>query len=286
MAYQNPQTLKEALSLLQQPTEKARPLAGGTDLLVRCRKGFMPHPERFVDLKAIQAMKGIAQKDGTIQIGALTLMEEIAHEPVIIKKAPALAEAAGRVACPQIRNRATVGGNLSNASPAADLAIPLILYDAVLELAHLGPEGVETREVPIESFFKGPGETDLAQGELLTRIRFQPLPEGGYSAWNKFGTRPAMEIAVASVGVALVMDQGNVGHVRIGYGSVAPVPLRGRGAEKCLKGQPLSDAAINASVEAAREEISPISDVRASAEYRREVIGVMLRRLLEGEKHA
>jgi CO/xanthine dehydrogenase FAD-binding subunit len=271
LSYQRPQTLKEALTLLSNSPPNARPFAGGTDLLVRCDKGLMERPEVIVDLKKIDALHGITRENGTVCIGALATMTEIASDPALKKAAPALTEAAGRVACPQIRNRATVGGNLSNASPAADLAIPLIVFDAVLEIARLGNDGVETRELPITDFFKGPGATALAPEELLTQIRFAPQPQDGYSAWNKFGTRPAMEIAVCS---------------RIGYGSVAPVPLRGEGGEGCLVGETLCKEVIDRCVAAAREEISPITDVRASDGYRREVTGVMLRRLLEGGKGA
>ncbi|MHC4943979.1 MAG: FAD binding domain-containing protein [Planctomycetota bacterium] len=286
LSYQRPQTLKEALTLLSNSPPNARPFAGGTDLLVRCDKGLMERPEVIVDLKKIDALHGITRENGTVCIGALATMTEIASDPALKKAAPALTEAAGRVACPQIRNRATVGGNLSNASPAADLAIPLIVFDAVLEIARLGNDGVETRELPITDFFKGPGATALAPEELLTQIRFAPQPQDGYSAWNKFGTRPAMEIAVCSVGVALTLDKDTVSHARIGYGSVAPVPLRGEGGEGCLVGETLCKEVIDRCVAAAREEISPITDVRASDGYRREVTGVMLRRLLEGGKGA
>ena len=192
-----------------------------------------------------------------------------------------LAQAAGRVACPQVRNRATVGGNLCNASPAADTAVPLILLDAMLDLASFRDGALTVRHVPIADFFRGPGSTVLAPGEILTCIRFKPLSNGVFEAWDKFGTRPAMEIAVASVGVVLAFEEKTVAHARLGYGSVAPVPSRGRKGEAELVGHTLSAGVIEKCVAAAREEIAPITDVRAGTAYRREVVGVMLGRMLE-----
>ncbi|GAG43142.1 unnamed protein product, partial [marine sediment metagenome] len=204
-------------------------------------------------------------------------MSEIACDPIIRDAAPVLAEAAGRIACPQVRNRATVGGNLCNASPAADTAVPLILLDAVLDLASFREGAVTVREEPITDFFRGPGSTILTPGEILTHIRFKPVgdtvrPRGlksaarselepksaarsgqgldsatcpsVFAAWDKFGTRPAMEIAVASVGVVLGFEKRTVAHARLGYGSVAPVPWRGRKAEAELVGRELCAGVI------------------------------------------
>lgn len=276
LSYYRPQTIQEAFSILHQFKDGAAPFAGGTDLIVRCEKGLMPRPEAIVDLKSVEELKGISRENGEIRIGALATMSEIKRNALIRDVAPALAGAASRVACPQIRNRATVGGNLCNASPAADAAIPLFLYDAVLDLA----DGSTTRQVPVAEFFKGPGASALKGGELLTAIRFK-VPDGVYAAWNKFGTRPSMEIAVASVGVALKVEGGKILSARVGYGSVAPVPMRGRRVEAVLEGEALSAALIGKCEEEARAEITPITDVRASEGYRRQVIGVMLRRMLE-----
>jgi CO/xanthine dehydrogenase FAD-binding subunit len=276
VSYHRPGTVQEALAILHQYKDSAAPFAGGTDLIVRCEKGFMPRPEAIVDLKSVEELGGITRANGEIRIGALATMSELKRNALIRDAAPALAEAASRVACPQIRNRATVGGNLCNASPAADTAIPLFLYDAVLDLV----DGAGTREVPVAAFFKGPGATVLKPGELLAAIRFK-VPEGVYAAWDKFGTRPSMEIAVASVGVAFKMEAGRISGARVGYGSVAPVPLRGKHAEAVLEGETLSAALIGKCEQEAREEITPITDVRASEGYRRQVIGVMLRRMLE-----
>lgn len=259
----------------------AVPYAGGTDLLLRWARGLAQKPQLVVDLKGVRRLHGISQVNDQVCIGACTLMSEIASDPLIRSLAPVLAHAAGRIACPQVRNRATIGGNLCNASPAADTAVPLILLDAVIESACATRDGVAMRVIPITDFFRGPGSTTLKRAEILTRVRFTPPSDAVFSAWDKFGTRPAMEIAVASVGVVLEVKGNEITHARVGYGSVAPVPLRGRGAEAELVGSPLSDESITRCEAAARSEIAPISDVRAGEQYRREVVGVMLRRMLE-----
>ena len=261
-------------------------LAGGTDLLPRWSKRLVERPSAVVSLKNVEGLEGISRANGQVCVGAYTRLSEIACDPIIRDAAPVLAQAAGRVACPQVRNRATIGGNLCNASPAADTAVPLLLLDAVLEMACFSEGQMVVREVPIAEFFTGPGSTVLALGEILTGIRFNPLSEGVFAAWNKFGTRPAMEIAVASVGVALAFEEGKVARARLGYGSVAPVPWRGRQAEAELVGRSLTAGVIEKGVAAARGEIAPISDVRAGAAYRREVLGVMLERMLEDARRA
>ena len=267
--------------MLDRTSGTGLPLAGGTDLLPRWTKAVAEKPNHVVDLKHVEELNGVSREDGEIRVGACTSMTEIASHPVIHSAAPVLAQAAGHIACPQIRNRATIGGNLCNASPAADTAIPLLLLDARVTLAGTGGDGLETREVPIADFFRGPGLTVLAPGEILTCIRFATPDEHTFTAWDKFGTRPSMEIAVASVGVMIKLESGLITRARVGYGSVAPIPLRGRSAEAKLVGNALSEQTIESCVAAARREISPISDVRASKAYRREVVGVMLRRLLE-----
>ena len=280
--YLAPETLEEAARVLTEGD--ATVLAGGTDLLPRWSRGLTDRPNAVVSLESIGSLKGISMVDGEVCVGACTTMSEIARDPTVRSSAPVLAEAAGRIACPQVRNRATIGGNLCNASPAADTAIPLILLDAVLDVASCNGTGMTVREVSITDFFHGPGSTALKDGEILTRIRFKPVGVGVHMTWEKFGTRPAMEIAVASVGVAIRVEAGKVTHARVGYGSVAPTPLRGRGAEAELMGRKLADETIEKCKTAAVREIAPIADVRASADYRREITGLILGRMLEGAR--
>lgn len=286
------QTVEEVVRAVSQTG--ATIFAGGTDLMPRWSRNLVPKPRAVVDVKGVEQLRGIKLAGGEVCVGACVLMSELETHPTIRAAAPILAEAAARVACPQIRNRATVGGNLCNASPAADTALPLLLLDAILDVAspstvgtahqsmnNAHPAGLVTRAIPIAEFFRGPGSTALQPGEVLTGIRFKALPAESFWAWDKFGTRPAMEISVASVGVVLHRVEGRVIDARVAYGSVAPVPLRGRKAESALIGQPLSREVVDRCVTAAGEEISPITDVRASGGYRREIVRVLLRRMLE-----
>jgi CO/xanthine dehydrogenase FAD-binding subunit len=277
--YSAPRTVDQVARILA--AGPATILAGGTDLLPRWSKGLVGRPDALVDVKRIEHLRGVRRANGEVHLGPCTTLSEIAGDPIVRAAAPVLAQAADRVACIQVRNRATIGGNLCNASPAADTAIPLILLDAMLDLTSARGDELAVREVPIAEFFRAPGSTVLAPGEILTGIRFKPPSKKIFAAWDKFGTRPAMEIAVASVGVALEIEDGKVTHARVGFGSVAPVPLRGRKTEAALLGKPLSEGVIGACAAAARDEIAPITDVRAGEAFRREVVGVMLRRMLE-----
>lgn len=278
-SYKAPQSLEEVARIAAETGVTI--FAGGTDLLPRWSKQVTPRPTSIVDVKGIERLSGIRLEKDEVCVGACTLMSDLHTDPVIRAGAGVLSEAAGRVACAQIRNRATIGGNLCNASPAADTAVPLILLDARLELVSSIRQRLVTREVAITDFFRGPGSTDLAPGEIMTRIRFKALLADSFWAWEKFGTRPAMEIAVASVGVVLLRTKGTITRARVAYGSVAPVPLRGARAEDALLGNRLDEAVIDRCVAAAREEVQPITDIRATADYRREIVGVMLGRMLE-----
>ena len=272
-------------------------LAGGTDLVVQWRHKSAPLPDLIVDLKGIDEMAGISVDSDMVRIGPCTTLAAIARDPIVRDHCAIFAKAASVVACPQVRNRATIGGNLCNASPAADTAVSLIILDAELEIASLDDAGaLKTRSVPVHAFFTGPGETVLRRGELLSAIRV-PRTQGAsdrgaddqaattYRAFEKFGTRPSMEIAVVSVGVALDLEWGKVVRVRTAFGSVAPVPHRGRKTEFCLEGSSLDDAAIEKACATAMGEVSPISDVRASADYRKDLLGILLRRMLQNARH-
>jgi CO/xanthine dehydrogenase FAD-binding subunit len=180
----------------------------------------------------------------------------------------------------QVRNSATVGGNICNASPAGDMIIPLILLDAIVELASWADGAVAARTVPLCDLFVGPGETVIQANELLTSIRFPTPVSDPFARFSKFGLRPAMDIAVVSVGVFGQRRNGALEQVRVAFGAVAPIPLRGRRTESAIEGRDVNDEVIAEAVQAAEEEISPISDVRASAWYRRELVRTLLSRIL------
>lgn len=228
-------------------------LAGGTDLLIRLRDGAKV--ERVVNLKRIEALGSIRRTDAGTEIGASVTLARLVREGGI----PLLAETALQMASPQIRNLATVVGNLCNASPAADLAPPLLCLEARVRIAGAG----NSREVALGDFIAGPGRTCLKAGEIVTHVVVPP--DGAKGTYLKFTVRNAMDIAI--VGVAVVRSAEGV---RIALGAVAPTPIRARAAEKA------KDPA-----EVAAAECSPIDDLRASAGYRREIVRVLVRRALE-----
>ncbi|MFQ5684491.1 MAG: FAD binding domain-containing protein [Candidatus Binatia bacterium] len=276
--YFAPQKLGEAVSLLRRHGRKATLLAGGTDLLLRLERRTVV-PGLVVDLKKVRGLKGIKSDRKGIKIGALTLMEEIASSPLIQKRYGTIAQGAAVVGSIQTRNRATIGGNLCNASPAADTAPPLIALAARVRIAG----GQRAREVQLEEFFLAPGKTSLKPNELLKEI-FIPSPPRRSGGSFQRCTRTAMDIAVVNCAVFLSLAPKDdiVTDVRIALGAVAPTPLRARAAEEALRGKKADRQAIDEGVERAAASANPIDDVRSSADYRREMVRVLTRRALEG----
>src|SRR5690606_11057544 len=175
----------------------------------------------------------------------------------------------------------TLGGNVSNASPAGDTLVPLLVLDAEVELASASDAGTVWRRVPIADYFAGPGRTRRAASELLTGVRVPVPPAGHYARFFKFGTRPALDISAISIGIAGVLDGGALSNVRVAFGAVAPTPVRARRTEQALEGQRLDAATIARAAETVRDEVNPIDDVRSSAWYRKELIHNMTRRMLD-----
>jgi carbon-monoxide dehydrogenase medium subunit len=273
--YAAPATLHEAVTLLAAEPE-ARPIAGGTDLLPRLRAGVLA-PELLVDLRLLPLTE-IAAAPDCLRIGACVTHAGLAASDVLRDSFPALAQACRTVGGPPIRSRGTVGGNLANASPAADAAPPLLAFDAQVVIASIRGE----RILPLNDFFLGPGRTALAPGDILTEIRL-PWPGPRTAAvYLKLGRRQAMAVAVASVAVRLTLSEaGEVTAARVALGSVAPVPLRALAAEALLSGRPVSDGVgFSRVAQAAAAACAPISDLRASAAYRKRMIEVLTRRAL------
>jgi len=277
--YCAPESLEEALEILGERGGATCVLAGGTDVMVRLRRGLLgPQLTTLLSLHRIAGLRGVRQEDGELVLGAATTATDLLRSPLIAERAPILARVADRVASAQIRNLATVGGNLANASPAGDLINPLLLLDARLVLA----SAAGRRAVAVADFFTGPGETVRRQDELLAEICFDlPAPERVFR-FEKAGTRPAMECSVVTVGVAWTPRDGRFTEVRVAFGSSAPVPLRGLESERALEGRPIHAETIERAVRAAGSEVHPISDIRGSESYRRVLAGVFLRRLLDG----
>jgi len=271
--YVRPGSLSEAIEALK--TEGALPICGGTDLLVKRRMGLVD-PAVLVDLSFIPALRVLREEDGEIEIGAAVPITDIIDSPLVSGKLPLLPRVLGKLGSLQIRNRASLGGNIVNASPAADSAIPLLLYDASLII--VGRDGERT--IPVEGFFRGPGRTALEEGELIRSVRV-PIPRSDYAAFShKVGKRKALTIAIAFLGSLARVEGEKIAEIRIAAGSVAPTPIRLRRTEGLLTGARLTPETIEKARASAHDEVSPIDDLRGSAAYRRAVIGDLVARAI------
>ncbi len=260
----------EAIRILQRHGEAARPFMGGTDLFVRIRDGFL-HPKIVVDVKHLPGMQDIAYDGGSgLTIGAAATMNAVAAHPDVQAHYPLLAEAAKSVATYQLRNRATLGGNLCNGSPAADTAPAALVLEGRIVLHGTGGR----REVPALDFFLGPGKTAMQAGELMTAIRFPPPRVGSAGRYLKLGRNKAGDLSIVGVAVFGFPDgEAPSGYrFRIALASVAPVPLRAAEAEALLASDPPGEETFAAAAEKASEAASPIDDVRASAAYRKAMV--------------
>ncbi len=275
--FARPRTVEEAVALLAREPDAWTPVHGGTDVLVRVRMGAM-RPRGFLDLSGIEGFGEIRLEDGYLVVGAGATHAAIASDPLVRTHAEALACAAGLIGSPAIRNRGTLGGNLVNASPAADLVPPLYVLGAQVCLR--GPGGA--RWVPIEAFATGPGCTVRASAEILTEVRIPARGQEYRTAFERLGTRKALAIAKVSVAVgARVMPDTTMHEVRVALGAVAPTVIRAPETEACLEGRVFDEDVREAACEAIRREARPISDLRASEEYRREMCAVLLKRAVE-----
>jgi carbon-monoxide dehydrogenase medium subunit len=274
MNYQSPRSVKEAVDLLAAGSGAAHVLAGGTDLLVKLRSGFVA-PELVVDVKAIPQLRGITADANGFRIGAATSCAEIGEHNALGAAWPGVVEALQLIGSTQIQGRATLGGNLCNASPAADSVPALIAASAVCEIA--GPGG--EREAPVESIVTSPGRTSLTRGEFIVAFRLpKPRPRSA-DAYLRFIPRTEMDIAVVGAGVALTLDDAGVcTQARVGLGAVAPTPLLVVDAGKALVGSRVDDKALAALAAAVSAACKPIDDKRGTIEYRIKVSGVLARR--------
>ncbi len=268
--YVRTNALDEATRLLKDHGEAARPLMGGTDLFVRMRDGVI-QPQILLDVKHLPGMRDIVyDEQAGLAVGAAATMNEVGCHPKVLAHYALLAEACNSVASYQLRNRATLGGNLCNGSPAADTAPAVLILDGRLSL--YGPGG--EREVPANDFFLGPGQTALQAGELVTAIRFPILPDGAAGRYVKLGRNKAGDLSIVGVAVLGFPDEtASSGYrFRIGLASVAPTPLRPLAAESVLAQNPPGEETFVQAAEKAMDAASPISDVRASAQYRQAMV--------------
>lgn len=276
--YCAPQTLDEAAGILSQGG--ATILAGGTDLMPQVHSGKLKFKPVLMNIRCIGELRGISMQGGVIRIGALATITDLLTNAIVREKLPALTEAADHFASDQIRNAGTVGGSLSNASPAGDVAPPLLVYNAEVELVSKPNGGMKVRTLPLAEFFTGPGRTRMEPNELLAAVRV-PVPKAGHVArFVKFGTRPALDIATISIAIGGVKQGRALHEVRVALGAVAPVPLRAALTEAAIEGKELDAGLIDKVAATAHDEVKPISDVRASAWYRQELIHNIVKRML------
>jgi CO/xanthine dehydrogenase FAD-binding subunit len=270
-----PGTVEEALAALAEHGGRARILAGGTDLVVRLKDG-LETPEVLVSLASCAGLRDIRERGSEIVAGPLVTHEDLARSPLVQRVAPVLAHAAAEVGSVQIRNRGTVGGNLVNASPAADLVPPLVVLEAVVVLRSRDSE----RTVPVAWFATGPKATVIRPDELLVEIRWPQPASSEVQSFAKLGQRRALAIAKVSLALRARRDGPVLRDVRLAFGAVAPTVIRAPAAERVLEGVAPTPEVVGRAVAEAEREVSPIDDVRSTAWWRRSAAGTLLRRAL------
>ena len=272
-----PTTVEEASSLLSQYNGKAELMAGGTDLLIVMKDRLLT-PEYVISLEKIPGLDEITyDAEAGLRVGAMTRTRALEKHPTVRELYTALAEGAAEIGSIQIRHLATLGGNICHASPAADTVPALLVFDAQVKIASADGE----RTVSIDQFFTGPGRSVLKTGEIVTAFECPPRSANEGSQYIKYKIREVMDLAFVGVASAVKLDNGAVADTRIGLASVAPTPIRATDAEAIVNGRPLTDGLLDEAAEAASAQCTPISDLRCSAEFRREMVGVLTRRTLQ-----
>ncbi|MBI5589097.1 MAG: xanthine dehydrogenase family protein subunit M [Deltaproteobacteria bacterium] len=275
--FHEPKTLNEACQILAEYGQKARIIAGGTDLMVNMKKKILS-PEQLVSISRISELKKLDTAGGNIRIGACFTVAELNASGEIQKHLSALGEGAKNLGTPLIRNLATIGGNLGTARPAADLPPALMAYGAQVVLKSLSGE----RTLSLDNFFLGPGFTAVKPDEILTEIRVPALPPGSGAGYINIGVRKGQDCNLVNVASFITLDSnGIIQNARIVMGCVGPVPLRALSAEKILIGQKPESALFLRAGAAASSDSTPIDDFRGSAVYKRDMAGVLTRRTLD-----
>ncbi|MCX8118585.1 MAG: xanthine dehydrogenase family protein subunit M [Desulfobacterota bacterium] len=274
--YLKPRTLEEVFRLLDQYGDRARLIAGATDLLVMIRQKKLS-PDVLISLRGIPGLDHV-ESNGEFKIGALVTHRRIEQSEEIRRYFPILSLASGQLGSVQVRNVGTLGGNLCTASPSAETAPALLVYEAQV---HLVSEKGE-RCLPLETFFLGPGETALGKKEVLKEVLLPYPPTHSRGVYLKLGRRRSVDLAVVNVAVLLTLNPSTriCERARIALGAVAPTPIRAKKAEKVLEGNPLEDRLIERAAEEARQECHPITDIRGSAEYRKAMVGVLVEKAI------
>ncbi|MEL7568325.1 MAG: xanthine dehydrogenase family protein subunit M [Dehalobacterium sp.] len=267
----------EALEVLQKEKENACIIAGATNVMPLIRTGRIKD-KTLINIRDLKELRYIKETDEKILIGSLTTIADLEKSRVLKNYARALVEAARNFADPTTCNSATIGGNIANASPAADTAPPLLALNATVVVAS---RAKGERIIPIEEIFKGVNETSLACDEIISEIQV-PKNEANKISWFiKIGLRNAMAISIVSAAACMEIHSGKVKDVRVALGSVAPIPVRSKTVEKELMGRDFTEKVIEEAAQAVIKDISPIDDIRASKEYRQQVAAVVVKRVLK-----
>ncbi len=276
--YLEPATIEEAVSLLTKYNGRAKVIAGGTDLLVQMRQKVI-RPDYVVDIINIPGLDYINyDKEKGLRIGALTTIRSLEKSAELCQRYTVISQASSQLGSVAIRNMGTLGGNLCNAAPSAETAPALIGLSAKARI--VGPDG--ERVVPLEDFFTGPGTTVLKTAELLVEIQVPVLPPRTKGVYLKHAIRGAIDLAIVGVAIIITLEPETkvCEDIKVVLGAVAPTPMRAKKTEELIRGKRIDDTLINESAESASTEAHPISDVRASAWYRTEMVKVLTRRVL------
>ncbi|HAJ31873.1 MAG TPA: xanthine dehydrogenase family protein subunit M [Candidatus Atribacteria bacterium] len=274
--YISPKTIEEVLGILKQEKSEACIVAGCSNVLPYIKDKKLP-AKLLLDISSIEELNYIKKSKGEIYIGAGTTISDLINSKIIREECNILYQAAEQFADPTVRNSATIGGNLADASPAADMAPPLLVLDAVLEVESMDGK----REISLKDFFIGPRKTVLHDDEMITSIKIRDDSINKNGCFIKLGLRQAMAISLATVALILEVEKDKIADVRIAMGSIAPTPLRLINIEGFLKNKKINDELIEEAIKKVREEVKPISDIRASAEYRRYISGILFKRALK-----
>ena len=274
--YYAPETVEEAIEILNKYGDKARCLAGGTDVLVQAR-GEKFELDAIVDVKKIPQLTKLEWTDSHLIVGAATPCHVLYEDSKVCEVFPGIVDSAFLIGGIQIQSRASLGGNLCNASPSADAICSLIVHEVICEIA--GPNGV--REIPVEDMCTGPGKNALTKGEFLVSLKI-PLKKGEFSAsYERFIPRNEMDIAVAAVASSIELSNGKVSSCRVALAAVGPTPIFAKEASELLVGKEPTDENIKKVSEKAKDIASPIADMRGTVEHRKDLIEVLTRRTIE-----
>ena len=275
--FHEPKTEQEACQILTEYGDKARPIAGGTDLVVNMKKKLMS-PEHVVSLSRIASLKGLQKENGFVKIGACFTVADMIEAKDIRENVNALSAGAAALGSPLVRNLATIGGNLGSARPAADLPPSLMAYGATLILK----SGNGKRNVAIDDFFKSPGTTECRPDEFIAEIQVQTPPAGAGAGYLNLGARKAQDCNIVNVASFICLNKsGVIETARVVLGCVGPIHLRAPAAEKILVGEKPDKALFKKAAEAARSDCLPITDFRGTGEYKRAMVDVLTQRTLE-----